>query len=185
MSTRYGLRMAIMTSVLFATLASVIPSNVKAASELPGGASTLRETYDNWVLNCAVQRSDGDPKVTCSVSVEQIDKPSKRRLAAIAVTPSENNGAKGSLLLPFGLSLQNGATLQVDDGPVTDPLLFRTCLPSGCIVSLDWNGDSVNTLRRGSTLKIGVQSDGGQAASFSLPLKGLAGGLDRAIDLAK
>lgn len=46
------------------------------------------------------------------------------------------NALAGTLILPFGLALAKGATLQVDDKAVGQPQTFCTCLPGGCIVPL-------------------------------------------------
>lgn len=52
-------------------------------------------------------------------------------------TEDNTDGSLAStLILPFGLLLEAGATLQDDDGQPLEPLRFSTCLPAGCVVPL-------------------------------------------------
>src|SRR5690349_15348213 len=72
---------------------------------------------------------------TCGLAQQQIDNKSRHRLLAIELKPS-SSGLQGVLVLPFGLALDKGVTLKIDDGAPTAPLPFRTCLFDGCRVTL-------------------------------------------------
>jgi invasion protein IalB len=151
-----------------------------AATALPGGATTLTEKHDDWMVRCELAGG----LVHCSAQQEQLDSKTRQRVLAIEFQPAADN-LPGTLVLPFGLLLSAGATLQVDQRQASAALPFQTCLPAGCLVPLllakDWQG----ALRQGATLAIMAQAVGGQPAKFSISLKGLAGALDRIAELTK
>ncbi|QCI66762.1 invasion associated locus B family protein [Phreatobacter stygius] len=150
------------------------PAAAPVASTLPGGASSLQETYQDWQVAC-LQQGAGK---RCALSQQQADPQSRQRVLAIELTTVADK-AEGVLVLPFGLALDKGVTLQIDDGPVGQPLRFRTCLPAGCLVPLSFDARAVATLRRGTAIKAKVTTDDGRETTFSISLKGLAPALDR------
>ena len=104
---------------------------------------------------------------------------------AVGINPVADGTAKGSILMPFGLALSKGVTIQVDGGQATSPIAYRTCTPGGCIVPLDWTADSVKVIRGGTTLKLAATADNGQPVDLAVPLKGFSAGFDRALELTK
>jgi invasion protein IalB len=163
--------------------ASLLALPAATASGLPGGATSLTETHADWTLNCGVQPAVSGGAIACSVGQAQFDKASKRRILTFAVSPQSGGGVKGVVVLPFGLSLDKGVTFQLDAGSITPAAHFRTCLPAGCLVSLDWPDGTVKAMRTATTLKIAATTANGQAAPFSLPMSGFAAALDRAVAL--
>jgi invasion protein IalB len=151
----------------------------QAASTLPGGASALSETYRDWQVACSQQEAAKH----CSLSQSQIQQNGQRVLAIELAAPSEN-AVSGIIVLPFGLALASGATLQIDDKAAGQPLPFRTCLPVGCIVPVTFDADTIAILRAGAALKIMATSDGGQQTPFAVSLAGFAAALDRVAALA-
>lgn len=150
------------------------------ASTLPGGASSLQETYQDWQVAC-LQQGAGK---RCALTQQQADPQSRQRVMAIELT-TVGDKAEGVLVLPFGLALDKGVTLQVDDGPVGQPLRFRTCLPAGCLVPLSFDARMLTTLRRGTAIKAKVTTDDGRETVLSISLKGLAPALDRTAALLR
>jgi invasion protein IalB len=75
--------------------------------------------------------------------------------------------------LPFGLMLDAGAALQIDDAVRPGTLRFSTCLPVGCLVPLDLDAEMIAALREGTVLKVTVQSVDANEATLSVSLKGL------------
>jgi invasion protein IalB len=154
----------------------------QTAPALPGGASSLQETFQDWQVACVVR----DNARHCSLSQQQTKQGTNQRVLAIELTPVSNNSLGGVLILPFGLILTNGATLQLDDKAISKPLAFRTCLPTGCIVPLNFDKASIDGYRAGSALKIGsVASDTNQPVLFTVSLKGFNSALDRIREIAK
>jgi invasion protein IalB len=149
-------------------------------SQLPGGASSLQETHGNWRVTCA---QPGGKKI-CTLSQQQADQESRQLVVAIELTTVSADRAEGTLVLPFGLALDRGITLQVDDAP-GQALRYRTCLQVGCLVALNFNAATLASLRKGTVLVVKATVDGGQEAAFKLPLAGFSSALDRTAALSK
>lgn len=160
-------------AVAAAALMALCASAAAQEAGLPGGASSLKETYEDWELSC-----QATPKPVCAVSHQQSQQ-NGQRLLAIELGKGQADGVAGNLVLPFGLQLAAGATLQVDDGAAGKPLPFSTCLPSGCLVPLAFDAKAAAPLRAGTTLKVTVKSLDQKDVALSVSLKGLAAALDR------
>lgn len=154
------------------------PAAAQEAVTLPGGASALNETHGDWLVRCEAQSSG----IACALQQEQIDTSTRQRVIAIELAPDAGR-LTGSLVLPFGLALEPGVRLQLDDGAPLPPLKFRTCLPAGCIVNLRFEADAVSVLRTISALKVAAIADAGGDTPFSISFKGFGSALDRAVAL--
>ena len=151
------------------------------AGSLPGGASSLQESFEDWQVHCMAQAEAR----RCTMSQEQSSTQTHQRLLAIELSGGDGEKVDGILILPFGLSLQSGATVQLDDTEVVASLKFRTCLPAGCILPLSLDGGTVAALRKGTALTVNAVADGGAPATFKVSLKGFSGALDRVTSLLK
>ncbi|MBD9628099.1 invasion associated locus B family protein [Ensifer sp. ENS06] len=149
-------------------------------SSLPGGASSLNETYKDWRVACV---QDGSVK-RCALSQIQAQQNGQRVLAIELEAPSVN-AVSGTLLLPFGLALEPGVTFQIDDKPPMQPVHYRTCVPDGCLVSVTFDAPTLVALRAGAALKVKAVADGGAAAPFLISLQGFGTALDRVETLAR
>lgn len=165
---------AIALAIACATLA---PSAAQAqdAPVLPGGASALQETYGAWLFTCqtaeAVRR--------CAIVQQQV-RQGGQRVLSIELQPASDNTATGTLVLPFGLLLDAGITVQVDDQPVGEDLRFHTCGPAGCVVRLTLDAATITALRNGETFTIvGKTADTQQDFPLAVSLNGIAAALDR------
>ena len=166
---------------IFATAAG-IPVGAQTPSQLPGGASSLQETFDNWTVACVQQAA----AKRCSLSQQQNDAQSHQRVLAIEFMAPAADQLEGTLVLPFGLALDHGVTLQIDDGPASPSQKFRTCLPVGCLVPFAFDAKTIATLRKGANLKVAALAAGdGKEANFTISLKGFPAALDRTAALAK
>lgn len=151
-----------------------------APAALPGGATSLVETFSDWQVGCAVQ----GPVKRCAITQEQVNQQTRQRVFAIELT-STGDKLEGVLIMPFGLALERGATLQIDDQPTTTGAKFRTCLPGGCLVPLTFDAKTVAALRVGTLVKVKASADGGSEQVFSISLKGFSQALDRIVALTK
>ncbi len=145
-----------------------------AASSLPGGASSLNETYKDWRVTCVAQ---GAAK-RCALSQVQAQQNGQRVLGIELNAPSGNT-VSGTLVLPFGLALDAGVSFQIDEKPAMQPMRFRTCLPAGCVINVTFDAPTLVALRAGAALKVKATADGGAAAPFSISLQGFGTALDR------
>lgn len=147
-----------------AQIAQPSTSATWAASPFSGGASSLNETYKDWQVICA---SQGTVK-RCVLSQIQTQ-PNGQRVLAVELTASAGNNATGVLLLPLGLSIEKGVTLQIEDKPASQSRRLRTCVPAGCLVMLSFDPTMVAALRAGTMLKIKTLSNNGNEMQFSIP----------------
>lgn len=151
------------------------------AQGLPGGASSLNETHGDWRVACTAPEGT----VRCAISQTQVQGENRQRVLAIELTATEGgNAAHGTLVLPFGLNLDQGAVLSIDEGEFLPPLRFSTCIPAGCLVPMTFSQDAVTAMRSGTALKIKAAANGsGQEVNFSISLSGFTSALTRAAEL--
>ena len=150
------------------------------ATLLPGGASSLQETYQDWQVACQVLNN----AKRCSL-VQQQSQQNGQRVLAMELSAPTGNAVTGTLLLPFGLALDAGVIFQVDDKPAMAPVRFRTCVPAGCLVNISFDAATIAALRAGAALNVKATADGGAAMPFSISLKGFGTALDRVTALAR
>jgi invasion protein IalB len=158
----------------------VLTAPAMAAATLPGNATSLTETHDDWTVRCAIDQN----LVHCAAQQEQLSTQTKQRVLAIEILPGADV-LTGTLVLPFGLDLAKGAVLKVDDKLTSPTLTFQTCLPAGCLVPLRIGKDWETTMRAGTALAVSAQAVNAQPANFSISLKGLGSALDRIAELTK
>ncbi len=153
-----------------------------AAQGLPGGATSLNETHGDWTVTCMT----AEGAVHCVLSQTLVRGENRQRVLAIELTAADNGqAAGGTLVLPFGLKLDQGAVLSIDEASFLPPLSFSTCLPAGCLIPLRFNQDAVTAMRVGTALKVKTTAnDSGQEFNFSISLSGFNSALARAAELA-
>ncbi|CAM5556757.1 hypothetical protein MAUB1S_09317 [Mycolicibacterium aubagnense] len=153
-----------------------------AAGSAAAGPSSLSETYEDWRVACVAAPEN---KKQCAFSQGQVSQ-NGQRVLTIELTPADDGGLKGLLVMPFGLNLDKGVTFSVDDTPPGKPSRFRTCLPGGCVVRLTFTPATTKALRTGTALKLGAfASDTEKDVAFSISLKGFNQALERTIQLGK
>ena len=92
--------------------------------------TSLQETWDDWQVACMRRE---ETRRVCAMSQTQVQEEGHRRILALEIT-AEPGGetARGTLVLPFGLDLERGVSLAIDETAIANNLRFRTCLPGGC-----------------------------------------------------
>ncbi len=149
-------------------------------AQLPNGASSVSETYQDWQMICT-QLQDGKH---CSVNQQQTDSKSNQRVLAVELQP-QGDKVEGALMLPFGLLLEKGVALKVGEADIGSALRFRTCLPLGCLVPLSLDAKTLGALRKAATLTVNAVGVNDQPMALSVSLKGLGQALDRAAALLR
>lgn len=165
---------SVITIFAIVTRGAAQTSGGATASGLPGGASSLNETYLDWRVACAAQ---GATK-RCVLSQVQTQQ-NGRRVLAIELNAPSTSTVSGTLVMPFGLALDSGVTFQIDDRPAMPPLRFRTCVPAGCLVNVNFDAATIAALRAASTLKLKATADDGTSAPLSISLHGFGAAFDR------
>lgn len=152
-----------------------------AAQGLPGGATSLNETHGDWTVVCVTPEGVS----RCAVTQTQVRGDNRERVLAIELTTGPAGDAvTGLLVLPFGLNLDAGITLAIDEATELDPRRFSTCLPAGCLVPVAIDGNALARLRAGTTLKVRATANGSaQEVAFSISLSGFTSALDRLTSL--
>ena len=145
-------------------------SGVSIAESLPGGASSLTESYENWELTCVNQ----DETPVCSLAQVQINAETQQQMLAIELRPDGAGGLSGVMVLPFGLALSQGIAIGIDDQEANATLGFTTCLPVGCLVPVGFDAGSIASLATANQLTAtAIISDSGDPISFVISLTGL------------
>lgn len=150
------------------------------AAPLPGGASTLQETFQDWTVSCQSQKD----VTVCAMQQVQGTKEGQRVLT-VELRNVAGGKVEGVLLMPFGLELAKGAQLKIDeaDGPA---LAFSTCLPQGCLAPVSFDAKQAAALKAGTTLNVAATAlSPAQPVAFKVSLNGFGAALDRVTALTK
>lgn len=152
-----------------------------AAQGLPGGASSLNETHGDWTVVCTTAQET----VRCAIAQNQVGGENRQRVLAVELLAAEGGtSANGMLVLPFGLKLDDGVRLALDEAEPFQTLRFSTCMPTGCLVPLVFDADAVSALRAASVLALKANAnDTGQEVALSVSLNGFTSALARAAEL--
>lgn len=152
-------------------------------SPLPGGASSIQETYQDWSVLCTAPNQVKQ----CTVQQVQSESQTNRFVLGVELRPVPDGGVTGRLVMPFGLQLSAGVTLALDQNPAGQPLQFQTCIPSGCLVPLTFQAATVAALKAGTQLKLNTKSLDANAKPlvFNISLKGFGNALERAVAIVK
>ncbi|MBC2884470.1 invasion associated locus B family protein [Ochrobactrum sp. CM-21-5] len=168
-----------MISLAFAF--SAISSMSAFAAPLPGGASTLQETYQDWTVSCQSQKDTA----VCAMRQDQSSSETGQRVLTVELRNIAGGKAEGVILMPFGLDLAKGAALKIDDAAGPN-LTFSTCMPQGCLAPVNFDAKQVAALKAGSNLNVATTAlSPSQAVAFKISLKGFGSAMDRIIALTK
>jgi invasion protein IalB len=158
------------------------PARPAARPAAPQAAAAQPQLiFSPWVKLC---NKDADPKAK-RVCVTVKDGRVESGLLVVSVAIIEMDGEQKKLLrmsLPYGVALQHGTRLIVDQGtPQTAP--FVTCLPpvvppGGCISDYEATPDLINRMKKARVLTVQAIHMNGQAMSPQLDLKDFAKAYD-------
>jgi invasion protein IalB len=168
--------------VSFVTQPSIVAAQTETPVAAGNNAFSVNETHGDWIVLC----SKAEAKQICLMTQQQRKNDTKQLVIAAEISTDQNDQIRGTIILPFGLQLAAGVTVQVDDGVVSNPSPFATCLPTGCIVQVLLDAPTLQTLRGGSNVKLVAKAhDSGQNVLLGLSLKGFSTALDRLVALSK
>jgi invasion protein IalB len=153
----------------------------QAQQGAPAAGDAPQLIFSPWVKLC---NKDADPKAK-RICVTVKDGRVESGLLVVSVAIIEMDGEAKKLLrmsLPYGVALQHGTRLIVDQGtPATSP--FVTCLPpvvppGGCIADYEASVDLINKMKKGQVLTVQAIHMNGQAMSPQLDLRDFAKAYD-------
>jgi invasion protein IalB len=146
---------------------------------LPHGASQLSETYGDWTLVCTAGAN------ACTLSQTLVNKEGQRAFL-IELRVAKDGASEGTIVMPFGLKLEAGVLLKLDDHELGQGLRFSTCVAQGCVLPVNFPVAGMKAIRQGKTLAVSAANIGdGQLITFGVSLNGFAVAVDRAAQLAK
>lgn len=169
-----------LASVTSAALLGLTLAPAKAAP-LPGGAGSLVETYQDWVVAC--QERDGQS--FCVMRQVQSNTQTGQNVVTVEFSAAQDK-LNGALLLPFGLLLSDGATVTIDGAGKSRALPFSTCVPQGCLAPISFEADDIAKLKGGTALNLAARSfSPPQPLELKISLKGFSAALSRVSELTK
>lgn len=152
-----------------------------AAESLPGGASSIQETYGAWTVNCRIVEN----RKACTFSQMRGNQQTGQRSFSIELRPPADGKTEGVLVMPFGLALAAGVKLALDDKPLGQTVPFSTCVPDGCLAPVSFPTVAIDAIRKAKALTITVApSGGGEPVVLTVGLEGFASALNRITELA-
>ena len=110
-----------------------------------------QKTLDNWIVRCngTEPANVEEKRGKCEIFQRLVFKQNGKRLMEFAIGfPASKDVAHGIVILPLGMRLEEGARLQVDDGPVMK-FKVRYCLADGCYAYLSLNDNVLDQMRKG------------------------------------
>ncbi|MFT4054646.1 MAG: invasion associated locus B family protein [Novosphingobium sp.] len=162
---------------ILASMAAVFLTSGMANAIEPSLAPP-HERFGDWEVVCTkVEKANRCSAVQRQMTTASSGSSIQRVLTVELV--SSPDGVVGSMLTPFGVDLPSGVVLKLGrSGP---PLPFKTCLPTGCVVPLQFGQEAVGIMRKELLLHVSFVTAGdGRRIDLPVSLKGLGQALDRA-----
>ncbi len=156
---------SLMSAVLLAPFASFAEDKKVDSGQETKGAWNVVCKDNNGTKRCAAIQQMA-AKVGLKSNVQQ-------RMFAIELLRKEN-GARGTLILPFGLAVSKGITINIDGSKNETPVIpFKTCLQAGCIVELEFGAESLEKLKSARELNVNFYiAENDQKQTFDISLDG-------------
>ncbi len=153
-----------------------------ASGLLPNGASSITETYGDWTVDCRVDNG----RKSCLLVQAQGNKETGQRVFAIELRTPKDGKTDGTILMPFGLNLDAGALLKLDDKDLGKGLRFSTCTPQGCLLPVSFPSAATDAMKRAKTFSVAsLNLSNNQAVTFKISLNGFAAALARVVELGR
>ncbi len=152
------------------------------AATLPNGASAINETYGDWTVDCRIANGQR----LCVLLQSQGNSQTGQRVFAIELRAPKAGRAEGTILFPFGMKLESGAVLRLDDKDLGQGLRFSTCLAQGCLLPISLPTVATDAMKAGKTLTVAALNlSNNEPVSFNVSLAGFGAALDRIAQIDK
>jgi invasion protein IalB len=147
--------------------------------QLPNGASSVTETYGNWSVDCRV--ADGQKQ--CRLFQILRNSQANQWLFEVEFLILRDGKMEGTIVLPFGLKLNSGAVLKLDDQYLGQGLRFLTCVPAGCLLPVSFSMTGIDAMKNGKILTVASRNLNDEIRAFKVSLDGFAAASARIIEL--
>jgi invasion protein IalB len=147
------------------------------ASIFPAAAAGKAKDPDSyWTVRCE-KGAKNDKSGKCEIFQRLVLQESGKRVAEMAIGfPEKKDSARGVIVLPLGVLLTEGMTLQVDTNPAF-AFKVRYCSNDGCFAYVNLNRAVLDTMRKGSKAKITFRTMQGKNVNVVISLKDFDKGL--------
>lgn len=136
----------------------------------------LQPSQANWTKVCG--KDQGSGREVCYTTRDFGQGPEQPPVMALAVYDVKGEEKRiMRLLLPVALLLRPGFRFSIDDGQATGGS-FAICFPNGCFAEAEVNGTTLASLKKGTTLFVGVRNQAGGEVTFSMGLSGFGKAFD-------
>lgn len=151
-----------------------------AADQLPNGATAINETFGDWTVDCRIVEG----RKGCVMQQSQGNQQTGQRTFAVELRVPQTMRTEGLLLMPFGLNLDQGVKLKIDEQDLGQGVRFSTCVPTGCLAPISLPTVATEAMKKGTRLVVtAVTLSSGEAATFNVSLNGFAPALARLTEL--
>lgn len=149
-----------------------------APQDTPDAPDTLRESYRDWVLSCALVDPAGpaDPALPvrrCEIMQELHTAETGQRVLRLALVPGDAGSASVALVTPFGVRVADGVGIATG-GTQQARVDFLTCLKAGCLATGSFDAATLDVLSAAETATITMNATGGETLTLDLSLAGFA-----------
>jgi invasion protein IalB len=152
------------------------------AQQLPNGASAINETFGEWAVSCRLVEGQKQ----CALAHAQGNNQTGQRVFMIELRTPKDGKTEGTILMPFGLKLDSGVVLKLDDKDLGQGLHFSTCVPQGCLVPVSLPTTATDAMKKAKTLTVAsLNLNGGDVVTVNVPLEGFAAATARTAELIK
>lgn len=122
-----------------------------------------------WITRC--ETTEAGAKGPCEIFQRLLVKESGQRVAEFAIGYPPNGIARGAVVLPLGIMLDEDIYLQIDDGPRFS-FKVRYCTQSGCYAFLDLNPEIIDMMKKGGEATFHFNVMDGSPMAIDLSLSG-------------
>ncbi|CAH1667910.1 Invasion protein [Hyphomicrobiales bacterium] len=152
------------------------------AATLPNGASAINETFGDWTVDCRINAGQR----LCVLLQSQGNSQTGQRVFAVELRTPKDGRAEGTILFPFGMKLENGAVLRLDDKDLGQGLRFSTCLAQGCLLPISFPTVATDAMKAGKALTVAALNlTNNEPVSFNVSLAGFGAAFDRIAQIDK
>jgi invasion protein IalB len=125
-------------------------------------------------------------KKRCVLSQAQGNSQTGQRVFAIELRTPRDGKTDGTILMPFGVNLDSGAILKLDDKDLGKGLRFSTCVPQGCLLPVSFPTMATDAMRKASKLTVAsLNLSTGESITFNISLNGFGSAHDRINQLGR
>jgi invasion protein IalB len=158
-----------------AALLLTLPASAQEDAEKPAQPPAV----NSWTISCG-STTDVN-KLECQMSQVLTETKTGQRVLTVTIRKQGADGGRGMMLmLPHGIYLPAGATYQVDQGEKT-PAAIQTADQNGSYAAVPLTDPLVETLKRGTTLNIGMETANRAPITLPVSLTGFAATYDKLV----